>query len=328
MRSVLRASAILALGPVLAGCNEIQSALAPAGSDAARIHVLTLVLTAGASAVLCLVAAGLVIAIAGGEKTRALLADQRSIWIGGVVFPCVTLTLLLGYGLWLMRVSISEARTDPDMRIEVSGEQWWWRVTYVLPDGQRVREANEVRLPAGRDVEFVLTSADVIHAFWIPGLGGKMDMIPGRTNRLRLTATRAGTYRGQCAEYCGGPHALMAKDVVVMQPAAFEAWLAASPASQPAGETEARGSSLFLAAGCGGCHAVRGTPAAGTIGPDLSRIGGRLSIAAATVPNTPANLARFMADGQHVKPGNLMPSFNALPPADRNAIAAYLTGLK
>jgi cytochrome c oxidase subunit 2 len=328
MRSAGRLLSILVAGAVLAGCSEVQSALAPAGTDAARVLVLTLILTIGAAVVLFLVAAGLAIAIAGGGRARALLADHRIIWIGGIVFPSVTLSLLLGYGLWLMRTSISEARSEPHLRIEVSGEQWWWRVTYVLPNGQRLQEANEIRMPVGRDVEFVLTSADVIHAFWVPALGGKMDMVPGRSNRLRLTASRAGTYRGQCAEYCGGAHALMAKDVVVMERPAFETWLAAPAPSAPANEAEARGASLFIAAGCGACHTVRGTPATGAIGPDLTRMGGRLSIAAATLPNTPANLARFIADGQHVKPGNLMPPFNALSPAERAAIAAYLTSLK
>ncbi len=328
MRPPFRPAAVLVVSLTLGGCSEMQSALMPAGSDAARIYVLTVVLTVGAALVLFAIALSLAIALGGGAKARSRLADRRSIWIGGIVFPSVVLTLLLGYGLWLMRASLSEARREPDLRIEVSGEQWWWRVAYVLPDGRRVREANEIRMPVGRDVEFILTSADVIHAFWIPALGGKMDMIPGRSNRLRLTATRVGTYRGQCAEYCGGPHALMAKDVVVMEPQDFDAWLAAPTASQPAGEVEARGSALFIAAGCGGCHAVRGTMAAGVIGPDLSRVGGRLSIAAATLPNTPANLARFIGNGQHIKPGNHMPPFSVLSPTDRDAIAAYLAGLK
>ena len=144
--------------------------------------------------------------------------------------------------------------------------------------------ANEIRIPAGRQVEIELSSADVIHSFWVPSLAGKVDMIPGTVNRMRLRAAQTGTYRGQCAEYCGGPHALMAFHVVVLEPDQFESWLAGQrqPAAAQRTALQRRGEGLFLSTGCGGCHAIRGTKAAGTIGPDLTHVGGRLSIAAAT----------------------------------------------
>lgn len=146
------------------------------------------------------------------------------------------------------------------VQIEVVGEQWWWRVIYRDDEGRRIESANEIRIPVGREVEFKLTSADVIHSFWVPNLGGKLDMLPGRTTTLRLSADRPGVYRGQCAEYCGGAHALMAMEVVAVPEADFTAWLAAeaTPAPPPADEIQRRGQALFAAAGCGACHAVRG----------------------------------------------------------------------
>ncbi len=173
------------------------------------------------------------------------------------------------------------------------------------PAAPPIATANEIRIPAGRPIVFTLQSADVIHSFWVPNLGGKMDMIPGRTTHLRLQADQPGVFRGQCAEYCGGPHALMALEVVAMPPAEFEAWLQgqARPAAEPASEAAERGRELFLAAGCGACHTVRGTAAAGTVGPDLTHLGSRRSVGIDTAaddgsqhralhPRRPAHQAR------------------------------------
>ena len=198
------------------------------------------------------------------------------------------------------------------------------------PDGT-IATANELRIPAGRTVVFTLQSADVIHSFWVPNLGGKVDMIPGRTTHLRAAApTEPGVFRGQCAEYCGGPHALMALEVVALPPAEFEAWLdgQARPAVEPASPAAHRGGELFLAAGCGACHTVRGTPATGRSGPDLTHLGSRRSVGVDTRPMTQANIARFIRDGQHVKPGNLMPPFRIFAADDLDAVATYLAGLK
>ena len=179
-------------------------------------------------------------------------------------------------------------------------------------------------------MEFTLKAADVIHSFWVPSLGGKVDMIPGRVTRLRLTAERAGVYRGQCAEYCGGPHALMAFEVIALPPPEYETWLEreASPAVAPANETERRGQSLFVAAGCGTCHAIRGTAANGTIGPDLTHIGSRRSVGIDTLKLTQANLARFIAENQHVKPGNRMPEFRIFRPGRARCARGYLLSLR
>ncbi len=321
---------ILAAAPfMLAACSERQSAMAAHGPEAERIALLAVIVFAGAVVVMFVVMSALWLAIRGSAGQRSALAGERAIRIGGIAFPVLTLTVLLGYGLWLMRESLA-LETQPALRVAVTGEQWWWRLGYRDRGGNAFAEANEIRIPVGVEVEFELHSADVIHSFWVPSLGGKLDMIPGRTNRLRLRAEHAGIYRGQCAEYCGGPHALMALEIVALPPAEFETWLAAGqrPAPTPRGGSERRGAELFLAAGCGGCHAVRGTAAEGMIGPDLSRVGERRFLAAATIPGGRENLARFIADGQKLKPGNLMPPFRLFSPAELDALAAYLASLK
>jgi cytochrome c oxidase subunit 2 len=327
MTRILSCCTLAALA--LTGCNELQSALAPRGDEARRVALLTWILFAGAAAILFAVGGALALAIAGPCRWRRALGGERAIRLGGIAFPMVTLTILLGYGVWLMRETIASDRPAA-LRVEITGEQWWWRVAYADQGGIRLSEANEIRIPVGREIDLVLRSADVIHSFWVPSLGGKLDMIPGRTNTLRLRADRPGIYRGQCAEYCGGPHALMALEVVALPEAEFAAWLrsAGPQPSAPASIGERRGSELFQAAGCGACHAIRGTEAAGTIGPDLSRVGQRRFLAAATIPNTPENLARFIAKGQSLKPGNAMPEFRVFSEEELQVLTAYLGSLK
>lgn len=286
------------------------------------------IMLAGAVVIWCavLALAFYAIRIAPGRHSGRL-ADGLIIG-GGVVFPIVTLTALLSYGLFLM----PELRAQGSgLRLTVSGEQWWWRVAYEPPGGgAAVTSANEIRLPVGERVEILAESPDVIHAFWIPSLGGKIDMIPGRVNRIVLQASEPGVFRGVCAEYCGDSHALMAFSAVAMEPDAFAAWLEhiAAPALKPQSEQAEEGRRLFLASGCGGCHAIRGTPADGDLGPDLTHVGGRESLAAGILPNTVDALRRWIAHPKDVKPGAKMPSFAMLPEAEIEAIAVYLHGLK
>ena len=256
-------------------------------------------------------------------------AAQRLILVGGVLVPTLVLAGLLVYGLWLMP-RLRPALPETALRVHVSGEQWWWRVRYRPHDGPEVELANEIRLPLGEPVEFVLDSPDVIHSFWIPALGGKMDMIPGRSNRLVLQPTREGRFRGVCAEYCGSAHALMAFEVVVTSPREFAEWLArqAEPARAAQGELAARGARRFHAHGCGACHTVRGTPADGRVGPDLTHVGGRLSLGAGLFPTEPDAFARWVGHAGALKPGVRMPSFAMLPSDDLEAIAAWLEQLE
>ncbi len=254
-------------------------------------------------------------------------ASRLIIW-GGVAFPVIVLAILLAYGLTLMP-GLREA--GEGLRIAVSGELWWWRMRYFPPDTENpIESANEIRLPVGQRVEITLTSPEVIHSFWIPNLAGKVDMIPGRTNVLVLEPTKTGVYRGQCAEFCGASHALMAFSVVVVERDEFDDWLEkqARPALRPRAPELKAGRDLFLATGCGACHTVRGTRAAGIIGPDLTHVGGRLTIGAGILPNEIDSFAHWIAETQQIKPGVHMPSFGMLPKGEIKAIAAYLESLK
>lgn len=248
---------------------------------------------------------------------------------GGVILPTVVLAALLAYGLSGIG-RLSPAPVAEALAIEVSGEQWWWRVRYGGPAGSLVELANEIRLPVGQRIDVTLTSDNVIHAFWIPSLAGKVDMIPGRTTRISLEPTRTGSFRGVCAEYCGASHALMGFAVEVMERVAFDAWLTgqSAGAGQPATSEASRGRDLFASNGCAACHAIRGTSADGRIGPDLTHVGGRSTLAAAALPNRQDTIAQWIAAPHRSKPGVLMPAFDMLPVGDLQALAAYLSGLR
>jgi cytochrome c oxidase subunit 2 len=313
---------------LLCACAGEQSALDPAGENAERIAELFWIMLGGAAVIWTLVLAAVVYATRVAPDRHGVRIGNALLLWGGLVLPTVVLGGLLTFGLALM----AELRAPGDgLKIAVSGEQWWWRVRYHMPgaDGP-VASANEVRLPRGERVEIELTSPDVIHAFWIPSIAGKVDMIPGRVNRLVLEPTRSGTFRGACAEFCGESHALMAFSVVVMEPAEFEAWLAqqAAGADPPATPEAMRGRELFDQVGCGACHAVRGTTAQGTIGPDLTHLAGRATLAAGILPNDRDALVRWITETETIKPGSRMPSFGALPQGHVEAIASYLEGLE
>lgn len=248
---------------------------------------------------------------------------------GGVIFPTVVLAGLLIYTLNLY-AELRNPDDQGDLQVEVSGEQWWWRVRYFDNDGNPVELANEIRLPVNKTVVLHLSSPDVIHSFWIPSLGGKMDMIPGRKTRLTLEPTRTGLFRGACAEYCGDSHALMAFPVVVMEAEEFAAWLTqqSAPAQQPVSEKSSEGLRLFVANGCGSCHTIRGTAADGGLGPDLTHVGSRLSLGAGTLKNNLDSMIRWITHTERIKPDVRMPSFDMLPEKDIRALATYLANLQ
>jgi cytochrome c oxidase subunit 2 len=301
--------------------------LDPAGPYSEPVTRLAWVLLLGGFAVLAIVAAALAVALWGGPALKRRLGGDRAIWIGGFAFPVVVLTGLLVWGLTLTSQLSATGPHFGEMRVRVTGEMWWWRVSYFDGAGREiVRDANELHIPVGRPVMVELASADVVHSFWVPRLGGKMDMIPGRINTLRIQADAPGTYAGQCAEYCGGPHALMGFVVVAHAPDDFARWQAARTASvQPVG---GRGRQLFEDFGCAACHAVRGTPANGLAGPDLTHVGSRRSLGAGILPNNRGTLAGWVADSQAIKPGNRMPAYKQLNAEELQAISAYLDSLK
>lgn len=314
---------------VLSGCDGPMSTLEPAGLAADKIADLFWSMVVGAVIVWIIVIGLSIYAIRARPEKHHRRQAAILIIGGGTVFPTIILAAYLVYGLGMLP-QLTNPAPEGSLRIEVTGERWWWRVRYHLPDGREFELANEVRLPVGKPVDFFLDSPDVIHSFWIPSIGGKVDMIPGRVNRLTLEPTRTGVFRGACAEYCGTSHALMNFYAVVAEEEEFEAWVdqQEAEAATPAGPDATRGHELFLANGCGACHSVRGTPADGVVGPDLTHVGGRLSIGAGIMPADHDAFYRWIAHTEEVKPDVEMPSFGMLPREDLDALAAYLTGLK
>lgn len=320
--TLARLALIVSATAFLAACNPEQSALHPAGRDALELSNLFWFMAFSGAFVWCVIMGAAIYAVLGKKRPRSEKFADRFIFFGGVAFPTIGLAILLIVGLALLP---NWASTDePDLRIHVQAEQYWWRIAYEGPNGQRVQTANELHLPVDATAEFVLTSTDVIHSFWIPALGGKMDVIPGRTNLWRLTPTKPGTYRGVCAEFCGPSHTLMAFPVVVHEEADFDAWLAAesAPAAADAGLP------AFTNAGCGACHQVRGLAQAGATGPDLTHFASRQTIAAGTLPMSAEALTAWLNDPEHIKPDARMPSYADLPEADRAAIVSFLMELK
>ena len=248
---------------------------------------------------------------------------------GGALVPTVVLAILLVYGLALLPGMLAPA-PEGSLKIAVTGEQWWWRVSYESSTGESIALANEIHLPVGEPVEFHLESADVIHSFWIPSLGGKVDMIPGRQTRLKLEPTRTGVFRGVCAEYCGSSHALMSFYVVVTEKEEYEDWLKrqAEPGQSPVEPLTVRGKEVFIESGCGACHTVRGTVAKGVVGPDLTHVGSRMSLGAGILSNNSDDFLRWVTHNKTIKPEVHMPSFNMLPQDDLRALAAYLDALE
>jgi cytochrome c oxidase subunit 2 len=242
-----------------------------------------------------------------------------------------TLLILLGLLTASVRTghALAAAPNDP-LKIRIVGQRWWWQIEYVDPlPSKLLTTANELHVPVGRDILLELTSRDVIHSLWIPGLQGKRDLIPGRVTTLHFKAERAGVFRGQCAEFCGLQHAHMGMVVVSEDPERFKAWLehSRSNASEPSGAAEQRGKLVFLSSTCPMCHTIEGTAARARVGPDLTHVGSRSTLAAATLPNEREQLAAWVHDAQRFKPGTPMPA-HRVPDDDLGALVSYLTSLR
>lgn len=306
------------------------AALEPAGDLAAQTLAITNVLFIGGGVIFAAVMLALGMAMLGPARLRAALSHRRWLVGAGIVFPVAVLSALLVYTFSAASAMVT-GQQAPAARIEVAAELWWWRVRYLDARGKALFEtANEIRIPAGEPVQLELVSPNVIHSFWVPALAGKIDMIPGRVNRMRLRATAPGTYRGQCAEYCGGQHAKMAFHVVALARDEYAGWFArrregTAGAAQP---LAAPGRDLFAGNGCGLCHTVSGTDAAGTIGPDLTDVGSRAWLAGGTLPNTRANMAHWISDSQALKPGSRMPAYRQFSAEELAALADYLGSLR
>jgi cytochrome c oxidase subunit II len=258
--------------------------------------------------------------------------SQRSMSISVLVATGATIVILFVF--LVLDVSVGRTITmnpgSDALQIRVTGHRWWWEVHYrdSLPQNWATT-ANEIHVPVGRPVVFELRSADVIHSFWPPNLNGKRDLIPGNENSIWFKADTAGIYRGQCAEFCGFQHAKMAFLIVAEPPDSFNAWLQRQrdTARTPTDSVARRGQEVFLASSCVMCHAIAGTPAGSRIGPDLTHLASRRTIAAGTLPNTRGNLGGWIVNPQTIKPGVLMPP-NRLGSEDLQALLTYLETLK
>ena len=304
--------------------------LSPAGPFAWPITTLGWILLAMAAGVLAVVLAALYVALRGKKPLRAKLGGTKAIWIGGVAFPIVVLSLLLIYGLSLTR-HLSQPAPDGAMRVRVTGEMWWWRIAYLDRAGRPViQDANELHIPVGRPVLLELESADVIHSFWVPRLSGKLDMVPGRRNPMVIQADKPGVYGGQCAEYCGGPHALMGFVVVAHPVPQFEALMRSRVAQSRRVRPPAvmAGGPLFTEAGCAACHRIAGTAANGIAGPDLTFVGSRRTLGAGILPNNRGTMMGWIANSQAIKPHNRMPPYTILSGEQVTALAEYLEAQK
>lgn len=325
------------ISAALTGCGGNHSVFAPAADAAAHIASLGWLLLASCAAVYL---ATLVVflwalrrarhraATAAPEAAPSAAAERR---LARPVAAAVGLTILILTGFVAASYSTDRALLPagpPALQVELIAHQWWWEIRYSDSGGVLgFVTANELHLPVGEPVAIQLQSDDVIHSFWIPALGGKRDILPGRSQEIRVDAARAGTWRGRCAEYCGLEHAHMELTAVAEPRAAFDAWrrAQAAPAAQPQTDEQRRGEQVFVQAACVMCHGIRGSAAAGYGGtaPDLTHLKSRATLAAGTLPNTKGYLGGWIADPQTLKPGARMPVV-ALEPADYQALLAYL----
>lgn len=313
----------------LVGCQGAPSIMAPATPGARSISDLGWILFWMALPVFLIVEGLLIYAVikfrsrGDREEPRQVFGHTRL----EVAWTAAPGLVLIGVLFVTFQTMASYLQPPPDtLRLHVIAHQWWWEIRY--PD-LGVVTANEIHVPTGKAVTVDLTSADVIHSFWAPELGGKMDVIPGHDNQTWFQTERDGVFRGFCAEFCGAQHANMGF-LVVSEPAEeFEAWVKneQAEARTPASDLARAGEQAFIASGCGACHTIAGTRAQGKVGPNLTHVGGRRMIAANVLENTPENMARWIADPQGLKPGNFMRT----PPLSDETVqqlTAYLEGLK
>jgi cytochrome c oxidase subunit II len=259
-----------------------------------------------------------------GERENV---SEAMVLLFGIGIPAATLVVLFAVSdVYLVGQTSPPNPKTTTMTIDVIGHQWWWEVRY--PSSGAVT-ANEIHIPIATRVNVVATTADVIHSFWVPALNRKIDMVPGRRNRVLLYATRAGEYRGQCSQFCGLQHANMAMKVFVQSRSAFRSWLTgmSAPARSPTVAQAQAGQRLFMSSQCESCHTIAGTSAQGTVGPNLSHVASRSTLAANTIPNTPSELAAWIANPQAIKPGDRMPDLG-LSRGEVNQLVAYLETLK
>jgi cytochrome c oxidase subunit 2 len=311
--------------------KPIYAALDTASPEATRITNLHWLMLLVCGAVSIVLIAALAIALFRRPAAETRDGQRRRTLAVGTAALLSTLALL-----WLLTASVLAGRAVATpvgadaLRIQIIGHQWWWEVIYPAdPPSDTIITANEIHVPVGGAVLLELSSADVIHSFWVPNLNGKKDLIPGRPTRHLLRPERIGVFEGRCAEFCGYQHAHMGFLVIVEERDRFEAWRAAQrrPAAEPTDANGQRGRQVFLSSACIVCHSIRGIGAFGHNAPDLTHLASRRMIASATLPNSEGHLAGWIADSQPIKPGNHMPP-NLMPPEDLLDLVWYLRSLQ
>lgn len=316
--------------PVLA--SALHSALEPLGVHAQSIATVWHTMLWVCGFMYLLVIVWLIAALLRGAKENEKAEHKR-----GLSRAVAGWTALIAFGLFGLTLTsfftdraLVRAASAPQVTVKITGHQWWWEVQYTDPvPGQHVRTANELHLPVNTPVLIELAAADVIHSFWVPNLHGKQDLIPGRTNEIRLLPTKVGYYRGECAEFCGFQHAKMSFDVVVESQRDFEAWKEQQLASAkvPSDPKQQAGHDVFMQSACPMCHSVSGTQASASVAPDLSHIASRRTLAAGAFDNTPEHMRRWLENPQREKPGNHMPKVD-LTSEQLDSLVAYMEALK
>lgn len=314
-------------------CSGVQNPLNPAGPQASAIASLTWLFIG-----VCLTAYVLTLAATAWAVMRrrqpaddAPATSRRLGWIIGVA-TVVTATILVA--LTVTSVVAGRGLLSPSgpglITVNVVGHQWWWDFTYAEPGSTRIFSSpNELHIPVGVPVVIKAESRDVIHSFWVPNLHGKRDLIPGFATHTWIQADRPGVYRGQCAEFCGHQHAHMAFLVVAKPMDEFVRWVEQQRrgALPPPTPTAQRGHDVFMTGPCVMCHTIRGTAAGSRVGPDLTHVSSRQTIAAGTLPMTREHLAGWVSNSQSIKPGNRMPP-NPMAGDDLQALLTYLESLR
>lgn len=329
-KKLQRATVPLGLLAILTGCGGSQSMMDSAGTGARETLNIWWVMFWIGTVVFLFVLGLLWFAVTyakndSNEAPGSTKSRTRLVLLGGIVMPVIIIAVVFIFSTRGL-VAIGNLGGDDTVTIDIVAHQYWWEVTY--PD-EGVVTANEIHIPVGESVQLRLTASDVIHSFWVPALHGKIDVMPGHTTSITLNAEEAGTFRGQCAQFCGVQHANMAFIVEAQEPEEYQAWLTqqAQPADAvPDAPNLVRGQDVFMSSMCVYCHTVEGTAANGTLGPDLTHIGSRQTLGAGILSNNRGNLAAWIVDPQGVKPGNHMPGIT-LDGEDLNDLLDFLESL-
>ncbi len=320
-------AATLSVEALVAGCDRAPSTLSPVGPKSDFTTWAWWGLFAVAAFVCCIIIGLTVLAgVVRRRSTKVKTGEGRTfVMVCGVILPGIVFAGVFALSVGGL-VATSEPSHKPAMTVDVVGHQWWWEFHY---QGTSAVTANELHVPVGTSVELRLRTHDVIHSFWIPQVMPKMDLLPRRINKTWLSVDHPGTYRGECAEYCGVQHAHMDFALVAQSQSDFRSWLQRQEqdAATPTTTSEQQGMQFFTSASCSTCHTIRGTSAHGQLGPDLTHVGSRPSLAAGLIPNDVGHMSGWIANSQAVKPGNLMPPQH-LSPSDLHDVVAYLQSLK